>query len=113
QFKEVVLAAEDQRAFAGIDSQRHADAAANVFFEASWTSEALARMDSLWKALSARIEARPDLTAGVFRHCHDACDVHDPGAHASAVKGAGQRQRTADEACGLGEPPAGLAHPRL
>src|SRR5262249_9370896 len=115
QFKEIVLAAEDQRAFAGIDSQRHADAAANVFFEASWTGEALARMDSLWKALSARIEARPDLTAGghVFGHCHDACDMHDRGAYASALKAARQRQRTADEACGLGEPPACPAHPRL
>src|SRR5215472_1319680 len=72
-------------------------------------------MDDLWKGLSARIEARPDLTIGghVFRHCHDACDVHDRGAYASALNVARQRQRTADEACGLGEPPAWPAHPRL
>src|SRR6516225_5555550 len=107
QLKEIVLAAEDQRALAGIDRQRHADAAADIFFEASRTSEALARMDDLWKALSARIEARPDLTAGgdVFRHRHNACDMHDRGACASA--------RTADEARGPGEPPARPAHPRF
>src|SRR5215475_1356226 len=72
-------------------------------------------MDDLWKALSSRIEARPDLTAAghVFRHCHDACDMHDPSACASALNLARQRQRTADEACGLGEPPARPAHPRF
>src|SRR5215831_10673954 len=72
-------------------------------------------MDDLWKALSSRIEARPDLTAGghVFRHCHDACDMHDRGACASALNVARQRQRTADEARGLGEPPACPAHPRF
>src|SRR5215831_14202664 len=72
-------------------------------------------MDDLWKALSSRIEACPDLTAAghVFRHCHDACHMHDRGADASALNVARQRQRTADEACDLGEPPAGPAHPRF
>src|SRR5215475_10209202 len=72
-------------------------------------------MDDLRKALSSRIEARPDLTAAghVFRYCHDACDMHDRGAGASALNVARQRQRTADEARGLGEPPARPAHPRF
>src|SRR5215472_408899 len=72
-------------------------------------------MDDLWKALSSRIEARPDLTAGghVFRHCHDACDMYDPSAGASALNVARQRQRTADEARSLSEPPARPAHPRF
>src|SRR5262249_61511281 len=72
-------------------------------------------MDDLWKALSSRIEARPDLTAAghVFCYCHDACHMHDRGAGASALNVARQRQRTADEARGLGEPPAGPAHPRF
>src|SRR5262249_39195833 len=115
QFKEIVLAAEDQRAFASMDRQRHADAAADIFFEAGRTGEALARMDARWKALSARIEARPDRAAAsqVSRHCHDACGMHDRGAGASALNVARQRQRTADEACGLGEPPARPAHPRF
>src|SRR6266516_5323797 len=72
-------------------------------------------MDDLWKALSARIETRPDLTAGghIFRHCHDACDMHDRDARTSALSVPRQRQRTTDETRGLGEPPARPAHPRF
>src|SRR5262249_36100771 len=115
QLEEIFLAAEDQRAFAGMDRQRHAHAAADIFFEAGRTGEALARMDGLWKALSSRIEARPDLTAAghVFCYRHDACHVHDRGAGTSALNVARQRKRTADEAGGLGEPPASPAHPRF
>src|SRR5262249_22885474 len=70
-------------------------------------------MDDLWKALSARIEARPDLTAGghVFRHRHHACDMYRWDACASDLSVAGQRQRAADEPRGLSEPPARPAHP--
>src|SRR5262245_34387572 len=39
QFEEIFLAAEDQRAVAGMDSQRHADAAADIFFEAGRTGD--------------------------------------------------------------------------
>src|SRR5262249_30962206 len=63
QLEEIVLAAEDQCAFAGIDRQRHTDAAADIFLKASRTGEALARMDDLRKSLSARIEAGPGLVA--------------------------------------------------
>src|SRR6516162_2235204 len=72
-------------------------------------------MDDLWKALSARIDARPDLTAGghVFRHRHHACDMYGWDACASGLSVACQRQRTADETRDLGEPPARAAHPRL
>src|SRR5262249_47918702 len=115
QLKEIVLAAKDQRAFAGIDRQRHADAAADIFFEAGRTGEALARMDDLWKALSARIEACPDLAAAgqVFRHRHHACDMYGWDAGASNLSVACQRQRAADETRNLGEPPARPAHPRF
>src|SRR5262245_66141778 len=72
-------------------------------------------MDDLRKALSARIEARPDLTAGghVFRHCHYACDMYGWDACAPELRVARQRQRTADETRDLGEPPARPARPRF
>src|SRR5262245_36398253 len=72
-------------------------------------------MDDPRKALSARIEARPDLTAGghVFRHGHHACDMYGLDAGASDLSVACQRQRTADETRDLGEPPARPAHPRF
>src|SRR5262249_9464128 len=72
-------------------------------------------MDDLWKALSARIEARPDLTAGghVFRHVSRLGDWCGWAAGASD-RGVGcQRKRTADETRDLGEPPARPAHPRF
>src|SRR5262245_62124467 len=72
-------------------------------------------MDDLWKALSSHIEARPHLTAAgpAFGHRHDACDMPDRAVWASARKGRRRRQWTADEARGLGEPPARPAHPRF
>src|SRR5215831_2712263 len=72
-------------------------------------------MDDLWKPLSTRIEPGPDLTAGghVFCYRHHACDMYAQAACASDLNVARQRQRTADETCGLGEPPARLAHPRF
>src|SRR5262249_45419865 len=72
-------------------------------------------MDDLRKALSARVEARPDLTAGghVFRHRHDACDMYGWDACAPELRVARQWQRTADETRGLGEPPARPARPRF
>src|SRR5262249_20103669 len=70
QLKEIVFAGKAHPAFEGIARQRHAAAPPDIFLEAGRTGEALERMDDLWKPLSARIEARPDLTAGghVFRH---------------------------------------------
>src|SRR5215469_4399605 len=72
-------------------------------------------MDDLWKALSARIEARPDLTAGghVFCHRHHACDMYGWDACASDLSVACQRQRTADETRDLSEQPARPTHPRF
>src|SRR5262245_65813086 len=80
QLEEIVLAAEDQCAFAGIDRQRHADAAADIFLKASRTGEALARMDDLRKSLSARIEAGPVLAAPDrgFRHRYPPCRMDRP-----------------------------------
>src|SRR5262245_31665914 len=81
QLEEIVLAAEDQCAFAGIDRQRHADAAADIFLKASRTGEALARIDDLRKSLSAPIEAGPVLAA-TYRglpHRHPPCRADRPG----------------------------------
>src|SRR5262249_59074100 len=95
QLEEIVLAAENQCAFAGVDRQCHADAAADIFLKASRTGEALARMDDLRKSLSARIEPGPVLAATdrVFRHRHHACGVDGGGAGASSRSVARQRQR--------------------
>src|SRR5262245_38587184 len=60
---EVARAAEDQRAVAGVDGERHADAAADMLLEAGRTGEPLAGMDDLRKAAAAGIEPRPDLAA--------------------------------------------------
>src|SRR5262245_3772424 len=111
QLEEIVLAAEDQRAFAGIDGERHADAPADIFLEAGRAGEPLGGMDHLREALAARIEPRPDLAAHPLRDRHQAGGMGAREAAARTVSIAGQRQWAADQTCGLGEPPAGAAHP--
>src|SRR5262245_10194170 len=105
EFEEIVLAAEDQRPFARIDGERHADAIADVLFEASRPGEALAGMDHLRKRAAAAIEAGPDLTAngailGDGHHCRGMCAARE-------------RQRAADQPQRLREPPAEGAHAGL
>src|SRR5262245_23031646 len=106
ELEEIVLAAEDQRAFAGIDPERHADAIADIFLETGRTGEALGRMDDLREALGAGVKSRPDVAAHPFRHGHDA---GDPDVRGMGI--ARDRQRSADETRGLRQQPAGPAHP--
>ena len=50
QLQEVVPAAEDQRAFARMDGERHADAVADIFLKPGRAREALGRMHDLREA---------------------------------------------------------------
>src|SRR5262249_61187442 len=63
QLEEIALAAEDQRAFAGMDRQRNAAAAADIFFWDGRPGETVAGMDGRRIHLSCRIPSCPDPTA--------------------------------------------------
>src|SRR3989442_8073155 len=97
--------AEYQRLVLDGDTQRHADAVADIFFEASRAGKALGGMDHLRKAVAARADTGPDLAAArrILGHRHD---------HRDAGLGA-RRQRPADQARKLRQPPAGAAETRL
>ena len=98
-------AAKHQRFVLDRDTQRHADAVADIFFEPGRPGEAFRGMDHLRKAVAARADAGPDLAAArrILGHRHD---------HRDTGLGAG-RQRPADDARKLRQPPAGAAKTRL
>src|SRR5690348_13582986 len=60
--QEIAGAAKDERARFHRDPQRHADAAADMLFEARRPCELLRGMDHLRRALPSGIEPRPELT---------------------------------------------------
>src|SRR5215475_11859562 len=99
--EEIAGAAEVQPFMLDRQAQRHADAEADIFLEARRARESLGGVNDLRKAVAARADARPDLAApcGVLGHRHD---------HGHAGLGAG-RQRPADQARELREPPPGAA----
>src|SRR5882672_8730270 len=62
--EEVMRGAEDERAVFHMDRQRHADAAADIFFQAGRAGEALGGMHHLRKAAAPRVKPCPVLAAG-------------------------------------------------
>ena len=64
ELKEIALAAEDQRALAGIDGERHADPAADIFLKAGRAGEALGGMNDLREAVAARPAVRSAYSKG-------------------------------------------------
>src|SRR5215472_15424737 len=68
--KEIAVAAERECTAADADTQRDAQPAAEILLESGRAAEALRGVDDLRKAVVARIEPRPNLTAGrhVFGH---------------------------------------------
>jgi hypothetical protein len=99
--QEVAGAMEEQRLVLDRQAERHADAAADIFLEPGRAGKSLGRMNDLRKTPAARADTGPDLPAacGIFGHRHD--DRH--------TRLAAGRQRSADQARQLRQPPAGAA----
>src|SRR3954449_5821648 len=97
--------AKRQRLVLDRDAERHRDAEADIFFQPGRAGKTFGGMDHLRKAALARADAGPGLAAasGVFGH-------RDYDGDAGIAPG---RQRTADQAHGLGEPPADVAEADL
>ncbi|HYC73234.1 MAG TPA: hypothetical protein VEC04_00165 [Brevundimonas sp.] len=95
---EIEGAAEGKGAVSGHNGQGHADASADMLLESGRAGEALGAVDHLRKAGRADVQSGPDLALadGVLG------DGDDAGAGAKD-----QRQRSADQAGGLGETSAG------
>src|SRR6266568_4033856 len=98
-------AAKHQRFVLDGDTQRHADAVADIFLEPGRPGKALGGMDDLRKAVAARADTGPDLAAArrILGHRYD---HRDTGLGAC-------RQRPADDPRELRQPPAGAAKARL
>src|SRR5215510_2484358 len=102
QLDKIILAAKDQRALTRPDSERHADAVTNIFFEAGGTRKALGGLHHLRKAAGPSVESRPDLAAARM-----ILGQHHNSRHMPVAR---ERQRPPDRSQGLRPQPAQVAH---
>src|ERR1700744_3981978 len=101
ELKEIAGTAELQRLPDDVDPQRHRHAVADIFLEAGRPREAFRRMDHLRKVAVARIDPRPDLSAG--------CGILGDADNGGKVCIRADWQGSTDQPRQLSEPPAEAA----